>query len=120
MSERTRGKLVCMGKTLRVYLPSRVNSVALTNTTHIHLIGHNEIGSPELYEVEIVPAFHPSIAIELDSHSLLNRFLKDLPTSAFSFDYDRVANVAAETFDASTRYNLHAWLWAPTRKLRYS
>ncbi len=107
MSERTREKLVCMGKTLRVYLPSRVNSAALTNTTHIHLIGHNETGGPKRYEVEIVPAFHPSIAIEFASRSLLNRFLKDVPASAFSFDYDRVANVAAETFDAKARDTIY-------------
>lgn len=98
---------MCMGKTLRVYLPSRVNSAALTKTTHTHLIGRKETGGPELYEVEIVPAFHPSIAIELGSRSQLNQFLKELPTLEFSCGYDRAANVVAETFDAKARGTMY-------------
>ena len=96
-----------MGKSLRVYLPSRDDSGALTDTTHIHLVGHNETGGSELYQVEIVPAFHPSVAIEFKSSFLLKRLVDELPTSAFSFDYDRAANVAAEIFDAKAHDTIY-------------
>ena len=107
MSERTREKLVRMGKTLRVCIPLRLNSAASTQMTHIHLVGHNNIGGSELYEVEIMTAFHPSIAIEFDDRSLLNRFLAELPTAAFSFDYDGVANVVVEEFDAKAHETVY-------------
>ncbi len=107
MSERTREKLIYMGKTLRVYLPSRIKSAASTKTTHIHLVGHNKTGGPHLYEIEIMPAFHPSLAIEFGSQSQLNWFLHDLPKSAFSFDYDGVSNIAAERLDAKAHDTIY-------------
>ena len=96
-----------MGNTLRVYLPSRIKGAALTEITHIHLLGHNKIGKPKLYEVEIVAAFHPSVAIEFRSGSLLNRFLDELPTLAFSFDGGRAADVAVEKFDAKAHDTIY-------------
>ena len=96
-----------MGNTLRVYLPSRVKGAGLTETTHIHLLGHNKVGEPKLYEVEIVAAFHPSVAIEFRSGSLLNRFLDEFPTLAFSFDGGRAADVAVEKFDAKAHDTIY-------------
>lgn len=96
-----------MRKTLRVCLPSRLKSAALTETTHIHLLGQNKIGEPKPYEVEIVAGFHPSVAIEFKSRSLLNRFLDEMPTMAFSFDGDRVANVAVENFNAKAHGTIY-------------
>lgn len=103
MSERTREKLVYMGRTLRVYISSRVKSPSLAKTTHIHLIGQTETGRPGLFEVEIKAAFHPSVALEFERLSLLHKFLHELPNSAFSFGYDRVADVEAEIFDDRAR-----------------
>ena len=100
LSERTREKLVFMGKTLRVYLPSRVKNAALAKATHIHLLGYKRTGGSKRYKVEIVTAFHPSVAIECDSRFVLYRFFAELPTLAFSFDGGRVANVAVEFLDA--------------------
>ena len=96
MSERTREKLACKGKTLYVYLPSRVESAALATMTHIHLLGHKGTGGSKLYEVEIVTAFHPSVDIEFESHSLRNQLLDELPTLAFLLESDRAANVAVK------------------------
>ena len=96
-----------MRKTLRVCLPSRVKSAALTKTTHIHLLGHSTKGESKPYEVEIVAAFHLSVAIEFESRSLLNRCLDELPKLAFSFDGDRVANVAVEKFDAKAHGTIY-------------
>lgn len=118
MSERTREKLVHMGKTLRVHLPSRVHSAALTKTTHVHLVGHNETAGPKLYEVEIVPAFHPSIAIEFESHSLLERFHQELQNSAFSFDYDRVSHVVADKFKAGAHETIYTLGSGPVNERR--
>ncbi|CAD6586262.1 MAG: hypothetical protein ASARMPRED_002487 [Alectoria sarmentosa] len=107
MSERTREKLVCMGKFLHVYFPSRDDSGALTDTILIHLVGHNETGGSELYQMEIVAAFYPSVAIEFESRFLLKRLVDELPTSAFSFDYDRAANVVAEICDAKAHDTIY-------------
>lgn len=78
-----------------------------TKTTHVHLVRQNETGPPELYEVEVITAFHLSVAIEFKNRSMLVRILDELPTSAVPFDYDRVANVVAENFDGNAHETIH-------------
>ena len=90
-----------------MYLPSRVKSTALTKTTHIHLLGYKKTGVSKFYKVEIVTAFHPSVAIECKSTFLLNQFLAELPTLAFFFDGGRVTNVAVEKFDAKAHDTIY-------------
>lgn len=77
-------------------LPSRIDKAAPTKNTHIHLVGHNQIGGLGLYDIEALPVFRTFDAVKFSSLSLLNHCLNEVSTAAFSFKHGRVANVVAE------------------------